>query len=165
MPLLWKNDQLGPKQLSCLNIPSHYINFRYWPKFLKADNFIWLALTSIYYHRNTECFHFCDPWASFTNTNKTKESLCIRIYFNSCRISSGHQQGCRSFVQGHQHCCHEVTSKHALSFDISKQMISANHASSNWPLADKFWKMVSNLGHYPGCSSAYPNRNWLLFHF
>lgn len=88
---------------SCLVwvVPSHYIIFRYWPKFLKAD--IWLALMSI---RNI--------WSVVSHMIhkhllQTKQSLCIQIELNSCRISWGHQHGHRSFVQGHQHGCHEVT--------------------------------------------------------
>ena len=35
--------------------------------------------------------------------NKTKESICIKIEFNSQRVSLVHQYGRRSFVLEHQH--------------------------------------------------------------
>ena len=48
-----------------------------------------------------EHFHSCDyrPYL-FT---ETKESICIKIEFNSQRFSLGHQHGRHFFVLGHQH--------------------------------------------------------------
>ena len=34
---------------------------------------------------------------------ETKESICIKIKFNSQGFSLGHQHGCHFFVLGHQH--------------------------------------------------------------
>ena len=34
---------------------------------------------------------------------ETKERICIKIEFNSQRLSLGHQHGCHFFVLGHQH--------------------------------------------------------------
>ena len=48
-----------------------------------------------------ECFHSCD-YRPYWFT-ETKESICIKIEFNSQRFSLGHQHGRHFFVLGHQH--------------------------------------------------------------
>ena len=57
------------------------------------------------FHR-IECFHSRDYrpyWFA-----ETKESICIKIKFNSQRFSLGHQHGRHFFVLGHQHGRREV---------------------------------------------------------
>ena len=48
-----------------------------------------------------ECFHSCD-YRPYWFT-ETKESICIKIEFNSQMFSLGHQHGPHFFVLGHQH--------------------------------------------------------------
>ena len=48
-----------------------------------------------------ECFHSRD-YRPYWFT-ETKESICIKIEFNSQRFSLGHQHGRHFFVLGHQH--------------------------------------------------------------
>ena len=55
-----------------------------------------------------ECFHSRD-YQSYWFT-ETKDSICIKIEFNSQRFGLGHQHGCRFFVLGHQHGRRDVNS-------------------------------------------------------
>ena len=48
-----------------------------------------------------ECFHSRD-YRPYWFT-ETKESICIKMEFNSQRFSLGHQHGRHFFVLGHQH--------------------------------------------------------------
>ena len=48
-----------------------------------------------------ERFHSRDYWPYWFT--ETKESICIKIEFNSQRFSLGHQHGRHFFVLGHQH--------------------------------------------------------------
>ena len=48
-----------------------------------------------------ECFH--SRGQHLCKFIETKESVCIRKEFNSQRIGSGHQHGCRFIVLGHQY--------------------------------------------------------------
>ena len=58
--------------------------------------------------KKADCNHhklygvFSLTWSMISFSSKTKENVCIRIEFNSRRISWGHQHGCRFFVQEHQ---------------------------------------------------------------
>ena len=45
---------------------------------------------------------------------ETKESICIKIEFNSQRFSLGHQHGRHFFVLGHQHGRRDVMCKHSI---------------------------------------------------
>ena len=45
---------------------------------------------------------------------ETKESICIKIEFNSQRFSLGHQHGLHFFVLGHQHGRRDVMRKHSI---------------------------------------------------
>ena len=47
---------------------------------------------------------------------ETKESICIKIEFNSQRFSLGHQHGRHFFVLGHQHVRRDVMWKHSIAF-------------------------------------------------
>ena len=74
-----------------------------------------------------ERFHSRDQWARFL-TN-TKENVCIRIEFNSRTISWGHQYGCRSFVQAHQHGRRDVTWKRSIRIRCSCDFIAYREVS------------------------------------
>ena len=45
---------------------------------------------------------------------ETKESICIKIEFNSQRFGLGPQHGRHFFVLGHQHGRRDVMSKHSV---------------------------------------------------
>ena len=59
-----------------------------------------------------ECFHSRD-YRPYWFT-ETKESICIKIEFNSQRFSLGHQHGRHFFVLGHQHGRRDVMWKHSI---------------------------------------------------
>ena len=59
-----------------------------------------------------ECFH--SRGQHLFKYIGTKESVCIRKEFNSCRIGLGHQHGRRFIVFGHQHGRRDVMWKHSI---------------------------------------------------
>ena len=68
------------------------VEFRYWGMQVIKNAF------------TVECFHLRD-YRPYWYT-ETKESICIKIEFNSQRFSLGHQHGRHFFVLGHQHGRH-----------------------------------------------------------
>ena len=54
---------------------------------------------------------------------ETKESICIKIEFNSQRFSLGHQHGRHFFVLGHQHGRRDVMWKHSIDLSLKNQTL------------------------------------------
>ena len=59
-----------------------------------------------------ERFHSRDYWPYWFT--ETKESIFIKIEFNSQRFSLGHQHDRHFFVLGHQHVRRDVMWKHSI---------------------------------------------------
>ena len=89
--------------------------------------FLQPAMRDKSYSQSIECFHSRD-YRPYWFT-ETKESICIKIEFNSQRFGLGHQHHRHFFVLGHQHGMAAVTScENTLYHDCLLSLDTQHHS-------------------------------------